>query len=137
MQWKYVNALESEDTIREFENEIGYSFPNDYLECVKSNNAGYPELEIFISWRGKRKRKRALKRILSFNKGDRETVWNLNDFGSDNYMVNYVAFGIDNFGNLICFDKTNDHIVFIDHETMNVEAVADSFREFINSLCKK
>ena len=38
------------------------------------------------------------------------------------------------FGDHICFDTTNNHIVFIDHETLETEELADTFSEFINSL---
>lgn len=51
-------------------------------------------------------------------------------------MTNYIAFAKNQFGNLICFDKANDKIVFIDHETLNLENVSDGFTEFIDSLSK-
>ena len=55
---------------------------------------------------------------------------------TDVKMGTMAAFAGDPFGNLICFDKTNDHIVFIDHETLSIEPVADSFSEFIAGLKK-
>ncbi len=51
-------------------------------------------------------------------------------------MENYIAFAADPFGNLICFDKSNDTIVFIDHETLRIESASASFTEFIDSLRK-
>ena len=41
---------------------------------------------------------------------------------------------VDAFGNLICFDKTNDKIVFIDHETHSAEEAANTFTKFIKNL---
>lgn len=48
----------------------------------------------------------------------------------------YVPFAIDNYGNLICFDANNDKIVFVNHEDMSVEIIADNFNDFMNGLYK-
>ena len=81
--------------------------------------------------------------MLSFNKEDLNNVWRTNDWNgemadwnNDKRMEKYVAFAQDPFGNLICFDKTNDKIVFIDHEDLNIEPVSNSFERFIKSLRK-
>ena len=77
---------------------------------------------------------RALKSFLSFNKNDRETVWKIYEWNKQELADRYVAFAVDNFGNLICFDANNDNIVFLNHEDLGVEKVADDFMEFINKL---
>ena len=51
-------------------------------------------------------------------------------------MENYIAFAADPFGNLICFDKADDSIVFIDRETLSIESVSASFTELVDSLRK-
>ena len=66
-------------------------------------------------------------------------MWHCNDslhriWAENRELDNYVVFANEPFGNIICFDKTNDHIVFIDHETLSIEYVADSFSEFIAGL---
>lgn len=68
-------------------------------------------------------------------------MWHSNDslhriWAENGELDNYIVFACDPFGNIICFDKTNDHIVFIDHETLSMEPVADSFSKFIASLKK-
>lgn len=143
MEWLFIKPLNSEELISEYEEKVCYRFPKDFKDCVKQNNSANPGLEVFISWYGKRKKKRVLNNLFSFNKEDRSTIWHYNDWNGkqrewneDGRMVKYVAFAKDPFGNLICFDKTNDSIVWIDHETLNIEFVADSFTEFINSLRK-
>ena len=59
------------------------------------------------------------------------TVW-----AKNGELDRYIVFATDPFGNKICFDKTNDKIVFIDHETLSIEVVADDFTEFVDSLKK-
>ena len=64
--------------------------------------------------------------------------WNgrFSDWNPDGQMENYIAFAADPFGNLICFDKADDSIVFIDHETLSIESVSASFTELVDSLRK-
>ena len=50
---------------------------------------------------------------------------------------NYIIFACDPFGNQICFDKNDDSIVFLEHETMSVEKIADSFSDLINNKLHK
>lgn len=142
MEWLFGYKLESENLITEYEQRMNYKFPKSFTECVKKHNGTHPSLKIFLS-KGKRKRKRVFNSMFSFNQNDIDTIWNYNqwngkssDWNEDGKMENYVAFADDPFGNLICFDKTNDKIIFIDHETLQIESVADSFEEFINNLRK-
>ena len=143
MEWLYISPLKSSDAIFEYESLVNYSFPDDFKECVNVNNGAYPKFEVFISTFGKRRRKRVFNNLFSFNKDDPSTIWKYNDWNGrsrdwnmNGEMTNYIAFAKDPFGNLICFDKTDDKIVFVDHETLNVEFVAKSFTEFIESLRK-
>lgn len=141
MKWEFVKPLESDKLIEEYEAQIGYVFPEDFNECVKQYNGAYPEREIFRSKNGKRVRKRVFNNLCSFKKEDPLNIWKYNnwngwmrDWNQNGEMEKYIAFAKDPFGNLICFDKTNDMIVFVDHETLNIEFVANSFTELIESL---
>lgn len=143
MEWRFVHNLQSEDLITDYEKTVKYCFPDDFKNCIKIYNGAYPILKVFTSFKGKRKRKRVFNHLFSFNKEDVSKIWSYNDWNGgfhdwneDGKMENYVAFAGDPFGNLICFDKTNDKIVFIDHETLDIESVADSFTELVNSLRK-
>ena len=131
MEWKYVKPLSSEDNINEFECLVKYAFPEDFREYIKKYNGGRPEKKIFET---DNSQERALKSFLSFNKNDRETVWKIYEWNKQELADRYVAFAVDNFGNLICFDANNDNIVFLNHEDLGVEKVADDFMEFINKL---
>ena len=131
MEWKYVKPIISEDIIKEFEGETGYCFPDDFLQCVLEHNGGRPNNRTFNTEKTK---ERELKSFLSFNKNDKETVWKIMEWNKEELSDRYVAFAIDNFGNLICFDTNNDCIVFVNLEIMSVEKIANSFHDFINCL---
>ena len=52
----------------------------------------------------------------------------------EGFTGRYIPFAYSEGGNDICFDTSNNHIVYIDHETADIEEVADTFTGFINSL---
>ena len=131
MVWKYVKQLETEENINDFECLVRYSFPEDFRKCVKNYNGGRPSKRAFDT---DRRKDRELKSLLSFNKGDRETVWKIHDWNSNELADRYIAFAIDNFGNLICFDANNDKVVFLDLESSCFEKVADTFSAFLDCL---
>ncbi|MCQ2593317.1 MAG: SMI1/KNR4 family protein [Treponema sp.] len=140
MNWRSVKPLVFETEIEEFELKIKYQFPTSFKELIQLYNGGKPSDKIFNT---KATKGRVFNNLLSFNKSDPVNIWMLNDWdglmsdwNKDGLMNSYVAFAQDPFGNLICFEKSNNHIIFIDHETLSIELVADSFTKFIDSLKK-
>lgn len=131
MNWKYAKALNSVDLINDFEKLVGYKFPKEFRDLVLQFNGGRPERKGFDT---NVSTGRELKSFLSFNAGDRETVWEINDCNKDELSNKYLAFAIDNFGNLICFDKNNNNVVLLNHEDLSVEHIANTFSEFIETL---
>jgi hypothetical protein len=131
MNWKYVKKLKSVELIKEYERLVNYELCDSFIQCVIRNNGGRPEKKIFDTDRVK---ERALKSFLSFNKEDRETVWKMYEWSKEELNDEFIPFAIDNFGNLICFDKHDDKIVFVNHEDNSVEIAAVNFDTFIESL---
>lgn len=131
MEWKYIKKLKSINLINEYENLTKYTFCDSFRKCVIDNNGGRPCKKIFNTDKFK---ERELKSFLSFNKEDKETVWKIFEWNKEELNNKYVPFGIDNFGNLICFDIINDKIIFINHEDISIEIIANSFDDFINGL---
>ena len=131
MQWKYVKPLLSSESISDFETVVKYKFPDDFKKCVLENNGGRPDSRTFDTDRTK---ERELKSFLSFNKDDIESIWKISEWNKSELSDKYVAFAIDNFGNLICFDIKNNNIIFLDHETLNTEKISDDFTGFLNGL---
>ena len=131
MEWKYAKELKSVNLIYDYERLVKYTFCDSFRNCVITNNGGRPSKKAFDT---DKVRGRELKSFLSFNKDDRETVWKIFDCNKDELMDRYISFAIDNYGNLICFDTNNDKIVFVNHEDVSVEIVADNFNDFMNRL---
>lgn len=146
MNWKFTEPLKSEKLISEYEEKIGYRFQEDFRECVMENNGGYPEKKFFYSQKDNRRRKIVFNYLFSFNKNDTGSIWGYNDwrgkFGdwfryTNGEIENYVVFAGDTFGNFIGFKRKTNEIVFIDHEQMQAEKIADSFTELLNSMKSK
>ena len=131
MNWKYVKPLQSENLINDFECLVCYEFPEEFRDCVLQFNGGRPERKGFDT---DVNAGRELKSFLSFNSDDRETVWKIHEWNKEELANKYVAFAIDNFGNLICFDADNDEVVFLNHEDLSVEHIANTFSEFLELL---
>ena len=149
MEWYFVKPLESVELIDEFEEFVGYKFPVSFRNCVKENTGGSPEPNAFDTEFSK---ERELENFRSFNKNNRCNMWDMVEIYSQNIEIlkknedydfldayiniaeNYVIFADAAFGNLIAFDRADDSVVFIDHETQETEKIADSFDEFINGL---
>lgn len=131
MKWSFVLPLESESSIERYETLTKYMLPASFKECVRRFNGGYPSDECFDTDKAE---ERAMKSLLSFNQETGENVWTMYRLNCKDYGERYIPFAIDNFGNLICFDRTDDSVVFLDDEVLEVEYVADSFDDFIDAL---
>ncbi len=131
MEWKYVKELKSVDLIDDYECVVKYVFCDSFRKCVIAHNGGRPSKRVFDTDKAK---ERELKSFLSFNREDRETVWKIFEWSKEELANQYIPFGIDNFGNLICFEANNDKIVFVNHEDMSIETIADSFDSFMSCL---
>ena len=138
LNWSFVEELEDEKLIEEFETFVGYTFPEDYKACVKLYNGGAPEWDTF-DVKNEDIGTTDFGYLYSFNKDSEESIWDLYGFdGSDRksrkYAKKYIAFTSTSFGDPICFDKKSNHIIFVDHETLKVEKLAKSFSEFMEML---
>jgi hypothetical protein len=131
MDWKYVKALKSKDSIKKFETTYGFTFPDSFKGVVTKFNGGRPEKDIYDTNVTK---ERTIKSLLSFNVDDRETVWKVAEWNKQELGNRYVAFAIDNFGNLICFTVSDNSIIYMDMETLKVETIASDFSSFMDNL---
>lgn len=132
--WKIVRPLANNAPIEKLEKIIGYSLPDDYIECVQKHNAGYPSLKKFETLTGV---EHICNNLLSFNEEKAVNVFNTYDS-----MLNatgnraLLPFAEDPFGNYICFELSETHakVVFWEHETSNIEPICDTFTEFVSKL---
>ena len=76
---------------------------------------------------------RVLGAVLSFNRNERDTdsVFTALSVIDDN---NLIPFGVDPFGNYICYALKENVVVFWDHETGNVASTGASLTDFEESL---
>ena len=131
MKWKYVKPLKEKETIAKFEETMHYVFPDAYKACVLLNNGGRPDKREFTT---KKHINRLIKGFLSFNEDDRETLWKVNEWIAAELSEKYVAFATDPAGNLICFRKADNAVVFLDMETQDEDEIASSFEVFLETL---
>lgn len=131
MNWKYTKVLKFKDIIKEFEETYKFSFPESFKEIAEKYNGARPEKDIYDTDKTK---ERTIKSLLSFNKEDKETIWKINEYCTEELRNKYVAFAIDHFGNLICFSKNDKSIIFMNMETLEIETISSNFLDFLDKL---
>lgn len=129
MEWKYKIEVRDTDIFAEIEKERQISFPKDLKELIITANAATPTKYNFMV----NNSEKAFGAILSFNKNETDTdsVFTALNTISDR---NLLPFGIDPFGNYICYSLNTNFIVFWDHETDDVITLNDSLSSFLESL---
>lgn len=132
MEWLFGKKLSDPMMIKAMEEKIGYQYPAEYKALVLENDGGIPTNMIYDTAETK---ERVFNNLLSFEKWPLNAVQSgVKKWDIEGLKWDYVPFARDPFGNMICFDRENDHVIFWDHETRRVEEVASSFTEFIDSL---
>lgn len=131
--WKYDEPLSSDALLNEFEDKTDYKLPESFRELVINHNGAIPSMKIFNT---EDQNGHVFGYMLSFNKEDTKNlnIWETNKTIPKDVDSKYVAFAMDAFGNWICFNCEDNSIVFVDHDSHEVEQIANSFDEFVNSL---
>lgn len=129
IEWKYKIEVANTDVFAEIEKERHISFPNELKELIIEANAATPAKYNFMAGSVEK----ALGAILSFNRNEADTdsVFVALSVISD---TNLLPFGIDPFGNYICYSLKDKSVVFWDHETDGITAVSNSLSAFLESL---
>lgn len=132
--WKFGNKLDDATPVKKLENAINVSLPSDYVECASENNAGYPSLNVFETEQGE---KRVFSDLLSLIESDDDNIFEVYETVSDRLdRQDILPFAADPFGNFLCFDFNTlpATVVFWNHESNTLEAVAKTFTELLNML---
>lgn len=129
MEWKYKIEIADEHVFTELEKEYGIVFPDELKTFIEENNAATPSKYNFMVGNVEK----VFGAVLSFNRGenDTDTVFTALAAIDDKQIV---PFGIDSFGNYICYSTTNHDIVFWDHENGSVTSTEKNLSDFIASL---
>ena len=130
IEWKYKIDLD-EDAIATISNKYSVIIPDDLRKLLEKANAATPSKTKFML----KVDEKVLGAILSFNPGEKEAdsfeVAMKGEFAKD-----ILPFGIDPFGNYICYNVNNGEIVFFDHEEDSMTVISSSLKNFINTLYK-
>ncbi|MCM3005240.1 SMI1/KNR4 family protein [Priestia koreensis] len=157
VQWRSADEPITRDEVRHVEQELGFNFPLDYIECIMDNNGAHVSPEVF-EVKGKRK---VFGTLLTYDMDDDENIIEVFNDYKDTLPLELIPFAFDPAGNLICFDYKDDRnkptIVFCEHENAgekemlmreeglteeqveelareNVFYIADTFSDFLDKL---
>lgn len=128
IQWKYKIDL-TDDAISKISKKYNVTIPDDLINLLKEANASTPSKVKFMLGVDER----ILGAILSFNPGETEAD-SFETAMTAELEKNILPFGIDPFGNYICYNVKNGNIVFYDHEDDSIKVIADNLKEFLNML---
>ncbi|MBF1046254.1 MAG: SMI1/KNR4 family protein [Peptostreptococcus sp.] len=128
IEWKYKVDLHDR-ALEKISNKYGIKIPDDLVELLKKANGATPTKTKFMV----KVDEKILGSILSFN---------LKESEADSFEVamkigfdrNIIPFGIDPFGNYICYDTNNGNIIFFDHEENLSTIITNSLKKFIDIL---
>lgn len=131
MNWKYIKPLKSASDVKDFEVKYSFDFPDDFKKTVAEFNGARPEYNVYDTDKTK---ERTIKSLLSFNRDDNATIWKTAEYNAKELDGKYIAFAIDEFGDLICFSIGDKSVVFLNMETLEAEPVARDFSSFLDKL---
>lgn len=127
LAWRYVKPLANPAAIDDFEKEHSVAFPADLKSVLAASNGGRPSLR-YLDLPGRKDKE--FKTLLSFNPGDKETIFGRYPVASSDKSL--LPFASDSFGNL--FVVKNDCIWLWNHEDDSLVFVAPNFTDFLRLL---
>ena len=127
--WKYKIDVADPKVFEEIGKELGISFPKELEDFIMKANAATPSRYNFMLGNNEK----VLGAVLSFNRNESDTdsVFTALSAIDDSSLL---PFGIDPFGNYICYSLKDNKIAFWDHETGSITSTGESLSEFIASL---
>ncbi|MGL6107314.1 SMI1/KNR4 family protein [Romboutsia sp.] len=134
IQWQFTSDNGTIEDIKKIEEITNVKLPKEYVQCVLLNNGGYPDKNTFDIENEKGK---VFEYLLGISEEDDEDVLSIYKLFNDNQKVDVVPFGMDPFGNYLCFKYNNKdeyNVIFLDHENKNEKFISKDFVGFINKL---
>jgi hypothetical protein len=138
--WIGVSKKEITDNeIKKVEQYFNIKLPNDFIECVKEYDGGYPRPKVFdIPGLDES----TFNDLLTLHIDDKYSIVQRYENIKDRLVDLVFPFASDSFGNFLCFDYRNNPesptIVFWDHEEEDIEKaifpVCSTFTELLDSL---
>lgn len=128
IEWKYKIDL-ADNALSEMSGKYQVIIPDDLKKLLKVANAATPSKTRFML----KVDEKVFGAVLSFNPNEKEAD-SFESAMNIGFEKNVVPFGIDPFGNYICYNTDNGSIMFFDHEEDNLEKAASTLEDFLNKL---
>lgn len=128
IEWKYKIDL-VDNAIPDMSKKYNITIPNELAKFIEKTNAATPSKTKFML----KVDEKILGAVLSFNPGEKEAD-SFESAMNIKFDEGIIPFGIDPFGNYICYGTSQGNIVFFDHENDSIEIVAESLSEFLDML---
>jgi len=127
-----IEKLDSEilEYISAVEKEINYEFPNEYKEYLLKTSSLKPEKNVLRLENGNEK---VLRCLLSMDPNSTNYILKFQKFDSE-LESKLVPFALLEFGDILCFERETNKIVYYNHELDSTEIIADNWNNFINEL---
>ena len=126
-KWNFKIDLKDNNVFQTVEQEKGISIPYELTNIIREYNAASPEKYHYML----KTDEKIFGGFLSFNKDDDDNVFSALKCVRDK---NLLPFGIDPFGNYICFDLIKNIVVFWDHETGESVSTEKNLKNFLDEL---
>ena len=127
IKWVHSSPLNSPEALADFENDYDVVLPSAFKAFITVNNYAAP-LPDTVTIKGFGDTD--VKRLLSFNRADTETVYQVIDYFIKKSIV---PFASDSYGNYFCL--SGETVVFWEHETgvrYDLQWTFDEFLEFMH-----
>ena len=127
--WKYKIEIGDLHVFDEIVQERGIKIPDELKKFIINKNASTPSKYNFML----NTLEKVFGAVLSFNR---------NETGTDTIFFalktienkQLIPFGIDPFGNYICYSLSDGNVVFWDHETETIISTEKNLHDFIETL---
>lgn len=118
--WKYVKPLKRADAVQNYLEENHIDLPQKLIHIMETYNGGRPSVKRLVTSKGT---EYAFKALLSYNEGDKETIYNIYPVLFKNTPL--FPIGSDGAGNFVCYQMNSKTYVLWNHETILEEQIIE------------
>ena len=124
---KNIELLERE--LIDISQKLNYEFPSEYCAFYIKQLTPYIKPDLF-KVNGKEKK---ISYLFTTNSDDKKCILNFQKFDSE-YEKILVPFAELEFGDLLCFNRNENSVIYYDHENDTITKVANSWEDFYRNL---
>ena len=129
LEWKYKIDLKDDEVFEEIQKKYKIVINDEIKEFIIKYNAATPSKYKFML----KTDEKVFGAVLSFNKNEEgvDTIDNALEIVKN---IKVLPFGIDPFGNYICYDAEKSEVVVWNHENNEIIGTEKNINEFLESL---